>query len=59
MVGIANDRSLKIIVSKSFSTSRMLISVPKHENGLITYLEVLCYIFSTIIKNSIEETCQF
>lgn len=57
MIGIANDTSLKIIVSKSFSTSKMLISIPKSENRLIKYLEVLCYIFSTIIKNSIKELC--
>lgn len=54
MIGIANDRPLKIIVSKSFSSSKMLISIPKVENGLIKYLEVLCYVFSTIIKNSTE-----
>lgn len=53
-IGIANDRPLKIIVSKSFSSSKMLISIPKVENGLIKYLEVLCYVFSTIIKNSTE-----
>lgn len=53
MIGIANDRSLKIIVSKSFSISEIILFQKLSE--LIKYSEDLCYNLSMTIKKFITE----
>lgn len=52
-MGIPNDRSLNIIVSKSFSIPEIIILFQKLSE-LIKYSENLCYL-SMIIKKFISE----